>query len=325
MDKFKNTKKLNLFYPLLLWLGSFLAVYLAITIRFFHFDFSLMINQLLLPHFKKITIPECDFSTIWKMILADYDIALLSLMGIILLIRKKKWQLFFPVWWLGTALIILMIWRPIWDEYYPLISIPICWLAAISFSQKTNKFKKIDIFLRWITALIIILTVLMMPNKYNRMRKSISDGLNSKEECKVLKLLLKYKPNTRWMFTDRPIFAFSTNILIPPELVVISGKRDFKNGITQDYCIDKLREYKPELILLNNIIYFGPKVLSYIEGNYTNIYQGKIPDIERYYDIKKYYTNIYQGKIPKYIWVGIDNIENFSEVKLYLRKDIVER
>ncbi|MBL7197408.1 MAG: glycosyltransferase family 39 protein [Candidatus Omnitrophica bacterium] len=123
--------KKRVLFSLLLWLGSFLAVYLAITIRFFHFNFSLMINQLLLPHLRQITIAGPNFSTLWEMILADYDIALLALMGIILLIRQKKWQLFFPVWWLTIALIILMLWRPIWEHYYPLISIPMCWLAAI--------------------------------------------------------------------------------------------------------------------------------------------------------------------------------------------------
>ncbi|MCD6093578.1 MAG: glycosyltransferase family 39 protein [Candidatus Omnitrophica bacterium] len=122
-------------FPLLLWFGSFLVAYFAIAIRFFHFDFSLMFNQLLLPHLRQITITGPNFSVLWEMILADYDIALLALMGIVLLIRQKKWQLFFPVWWLAIILITLMIWKPIWEHYYPLISIPMCWLAAIGVSE----------------------------------------------------------------------------------------------------------------------------------------------------------------------------------------------
>ena len=128
------TKK-RLLFSLLLWFGGLLLTYFAIAIRFFHFDFSLMFNQLLLPHLRQITVAGPNFSVLWRMILADYDIALLALIGIILLIRKKKWQLLFPVWWLAIALITLMIWKPIWEHYYPLISIPMCWLAAIGVSE----------------------------------------------------------------------------------------------------------------------------------------------------------------------------------------------
>jgi len=94
-----------------------------------------MFNQLLLFHLRQITVAGPNFSVLWRMILADYDIALLALIGIILLIRKKKWQLLFPVWWLAIILITLMIWKPIWEHYYPLISIPMCWLAAIGVSE----------------------------------------------------------------------------------------------------------------------------------------------------------------------------------------------
>ena len=121
--------------PLLLWLGSLLAVYLAIVIIFFHLDFRMFIQQLFQPHLKQIIVPGDDFSTIWRMILTDYDIALLALVGIISLIRKKKWQLFFPVLWLVIVFIILLKWRPIWYHYYLLVSIPICWLAAIGVSE----------------------------------------------------------------------------------------------------------------------------------------------------------------------------------------------
>ena len=90
------------------------------------------------------------------------------------------------------------------------------------------------------------------------------------------------------MFTDRPIFAFYANMLVPPELDIITEKRDFTENITQDYCINKLQEYRPELILLNDLKYYGPKVLSYIKGNYINIYQGEILEMDDLTEIKLY-------------------------------------
>jgi len=265
--------KLNLHLPpLLLWLSGFLLVYLSILLIFFHFDFSLLLRQLIQPHFTRSNLPEDNFSVIWQMILSDYDIALLALMGIILLVRQKKWQLFFPVLWLATALAVLAIYRPIWDHYYLLVSIPICWLAAISFSQFFGARGNRDRFLRWLTAAIIILTILKIPSKYNRMSKSIAVG-TAPDEHKVVELLLKYKKKIHWIFTDRPIFAFYADILVPPELVLTIEKRSFTDNLTQDYFIGKLGKYKPEMIILNELKYFGPSAISYIQDHYTLLYK----------------------------------------------------
>ncbi len=278
----KSEKKPGPFFlPLILWLFSFLIVYLSIIAIFFHSDFSLIAQQLIYPHFRNLNLPESGFSVIGRLILTDYDIALLGLMGIILLIRQKKWQQFFPVLWLGAALTSLAVYRPIWDHYYLLISIPICWLAAIAFSQffidirnkpRTAKPNRRDSFFRLLTAIIITITIIRLPAKFNSMYRSITLGTNPHEK-QAVDLLLKYKPRTHWIFTDRPIFAFYAGMLVPPEFAVISDKRNFTNKADQDYCIDKLEKYKPEIILLNELKYFSPRIISYIQKNYFKIYQ----------------------------------------------------
>jgi len=298
----------------------------------------MFIQQLFQPHLKQIIVPGNDFSTIWRMILTDYDIALLALMGIILLIKQKKWQFFFPALWLVTALGILLKWQPIWDHYYLLISIPICWLAAISFSQffadirrnkkiqKTNKSKKADIFLRWITAVLIIVTIARLPLKCYRTAQNIGIGGRGRAtpgEYAVVNLLWEHKKHAHWIFTDRPIFAFCADILIIPELLIISEKRNFATPEAQNYCINKLQKYKPELILLNDLKYFGPKVLSYIEENYTNIYQDKIPPSGWHSEICINYNRLFAS-----VRKAIRNKQfshpatDFTNIKLYLRKDI---
>jgi hypothetical protein len=273
--------------PLLLWFSALLIIFLIITIIFFRIDFSMFFEQLIKPHLKKLNLPGSGFSTIQRMILADYDIALLALIGVILIIRQKRWRFLFPALWLGLALAILLKNRPIWYHYYLLLSIPISWLAAISFSnfffidmQKGkriamgNEYRGLDIFLSCITAAIIILTILKMPGKYTRMKNSVWAEAGSKE-YKIVDLLSKYKKHTRWIFTDRPIFAFSANILTPPELTLVSEKRDFKDTQAQNYFIDKLERYKPGLMLLNprnDCEYYGPQAISYIQKNYFKIY-----------------------------------------------------
>lgn len=93
------------------------------------------------------------------------------------------------------------------------------------------------------------------------------------EEHQVVELLLKYKKDIHWIFIDRPIFAFYANILIPPELVLTTEKRSFTDNLAQNYLIDKLRKYKPEMIILNELKYFSPSAISYIKDNYTLLYK----------------------------------------------------
>jgi hypothetical protein len=333
--------------PLLLWFSSFLVVYLSIFMIFFHFDFAAIIQHLIQPHLKKIEVPGCNFFLILKTMSTDCDIALLALMGIILLIRQRKWQFFFPVLWLVVAFAILLKHRPIWAHYYLLVSIPISWLAAISFNeffvsmrnkgtQRINKPTRIDIFLRLLTVVIIILTILRLPGKYNRMKRDVCCG-TTPEEHQIVELLLRYKKFTRWIFTDRPIFAFYANILTPPELNVVSDKRNFRDSISQDYCINNLEKYKPELILLEerkDYTFYGPQVISYIERNYIKVDHYK----PQPYSSPSYLLPSYRGKVPFFGWIRyilwrhkinvIHSVNNYYSydinLRLYILKDVRE-
>lgn len=258
--------------PILLWFGSLLAVSLIFIAVFFQFNLSLIMQQLIQPHAKKLALPGCDFFIIWQMILSDYDIALLALLGVILLIHQKKWQYLLPVLWLGLAITALVLYKPIWEHYYTLVSIPICWLAAISLSQLFAGIQKKKNFFFWLTVAIIILVIVKIPGKYNRMLESIQVE-TAPEEKRIVNLLLKYKKDIHWIFTDRPIFAFYADILVPPELVLTSDRRNFTDSITQDYFINKIDKYKPEIIILNELAYFSPSAISYIKDNYTLLHK----------------------------------------------------
>ncbi|MBF8257513.1 MAG: hypothetical protein HW375_2420, partial [Anaerolineales bacterium] len=54
---------------------------------------------------------------------------------------------------------------------------------------------------------------------------------------------------TRWLFTDRPIFAFLTGLPVPPYLSVISQKRLLTGDLTEEEIAAALEEYSPEMIL----------------------------------------------------------------------------
>ncbi len=262
---------------LFVWLMSFLVTFLGISIMFFKFDLSLFTHQLFLPHFTKINLPRNDFSIIWKMILQDYDIAIFALIGIILLIKHKKYSFFLPALWLISAFIILAKYRPIWHHYYLLISIPLSWLAGIGFSELSlqKRLVKRKSIGRVIASGLIILTILRIPIKYNRISNDIR-GETTVEEHAIVKLISNYKGANRWIITDRPIFAFYAGMLVPPELTTVCFKRILTKNLTSDYLGSIMEKYKPGQILLARSNDFILEIPPHIQKNYSKIYENEI-------------------------------------------------
>ncbi|MEE9591940.1 MAG: glycosyltransferase family 39 protein, partial [Thermodesulfobacteriota bacterium] len=139
---FKSGKQLrHLFFPAMLWLGTFLAVYLCIALLFFPENF----HQLLQFHLETKEIYPAEKEWIRKFLVQDYDIVLLAFSGTVLLIRQRKWHSIFPLTWFLLAVTLLLNHKPVWSHHYLLLSIPLSWLAAICFSE----FFRIDIRHGW--------------------------------------------------------------------------------------------------------------------------------------------------------------------------------
>jgi len=264
--------------PLIIWCSSLFLTYTAVTTVFFHFNYKLFIQQLIIPHLKLIYVPGSDFSIIIRMLFTDYDTTLLALMGILWLIYKKTWKLSLPILWLTLAVLILTVWHPVWYHYYLLVSLPLSWLAAISIGElwyqlrtrtNPNTAQPTRTIYSIVTGLLLITSISHLPYKCDRVWRSLK-GVPLSSELYIVKNILKYKPYTRWMVTDMPIFAFYAGIPVIPELVLIGHKRSFTDNKGQKYFLRKLKEYKPELILLSNyFLYNHRKVLHYIDRNYS--------------------------------------------------------
>ena len=316
-----NTRKTNpnnLLLHILLWIGITLIAYLTIAIIFFHSNLTLYIQSLVKPHLKKLILPESGFSNIWKMIKIDYDIAFLALIGVILIIKQKGRHFFLPLLWLISVFIIYVYHRPIWPHYYLLFSIPLSWLAAICFRNlSTGGTVKKGVF-HWLMLILITITILRLPFKFTTNIRSVKNQATIQEYKTLNNLLLKYKPFTRWIATDRPIFAFYANLLVPPELTLTGHKRKFINDAEQIYFIDILEKYKPEQILLQRSNFYGPKIISYIE-NYINIYQGKLSrKMQNYYEMRNYLPfNLHIGWRRKPLGEYLPHSMRFSSNKRF--------
>ena len=327
-----------------LWLISFSLVYLFITLIFFRLDPQLFIKNLFQPHFLKSAFAEFRYSFLSTLILLfkDSEIVIFALTSTFLIKKQKKRQLLFPLLWLASACIILFNHRPVWKHHYLLISIPLCWLAAEGLNKiiiltKINKKKflkmkvldKLNYLLHLLIVIVlIVLVVINLSAKYRTLHENLAQKISSGEE-EVIRMILKHKNSTRWMFTDRPIFAFSTNILVPPELAVFSSKRRITKNLTPDDLISVLNKYKPEQIVLGRFQNYHPNLLSYIKKYYIEVHDFEIR--------KPLIISEYILWRPKRIWFGkymlkykTPFIEQESypspikKIKILLRKDIAK-
>lgn len=128
-DMQKN--RILLFKHISLWLIILGSVYSLFGVLYQQFDNQ---EQLIFTHLKQPQNLEVEnfhnLKYLSYMIHQDYDYIFLAFIGIWAIISQKKKNGLLPFSWLVTAILILLNHQPLWYHYYPLIAIPICWLAA---------------------------------------------------------------------------------------------------------------------------------------------------------------------------------------------------
>ena len=254
------------FVPLLLWLISGLFIYLFLTAAFFYPDSSLFSEQLLNPHLAKQNLAYPDFTLIFKMLAQDYDIFLLAVIAVATNLRpKNRPAIILPAAWMGIAALALIVHRPFWYHHYPLVFLPACWLAAIASGQllMKTKIKKTKTVLYYVISGLIILAAVRIPLKFIDVCLSLKQRPAGQEKI-ILDLISKFKKDSRWIFTDLPIFAFNSNMLVPAEAAVLTDKRI----PTAELTAAVLKKYNPGLILLGRFNSYDPRMISVIQKDY---------------------------------------------------------
>ncbi len=85
-------------------------------------------------------------------------------------------------------------------------------------------------------------------------------------EDKLLKKINQYAPQTDWMLTDMPMFAFRAGVKVPPNLVVISWKRLAAGDLTKQEILNALQTLRPEQVLFGRFQF--TTLNKYIAENY---------------------------------------------------------
>jgi hypothetical protein len=265
-DHLKVPGRKNSLMPAIIWLGISLAIYFFVLGVFLYPDLSLFYQQLFQPHLAGQNIPNANFTVIIKSLARDLDIVLLAITAICFNLFSKNYRIIIlPAVWLGIAIPSLVIYKPVWYHHYLLVSIPVCWLAGIVFVQFIQKIKtekrKTPFF--YLAAALVILAAVRAPLKFQDALTFMKQAPMG-EEGKILDLISRFKKNSTWIFTDLPIFAFNSRILVPPETAVLTLKR-LPTAKSVELA---LKKYKPELVLLGRFTDYDREIISGVENDY---------------------------------------------------------
>jgi hypothetical protein len=87
--------------------------------------------------------------------------------------------------------------------------------------------------------------------------------LSQDVDFEIVAIIGDYAGRTKYLFTDRPMYAFRSGVAMPPELAVITQKRYSTGDPSQEEIYAALMDTKPEQIIIYRFAY--PAVRDYME------------------------------------------------------------
>lgn len=279
---------LHAFYPVFCWLAALFSVFILIGISYNSLRFEQLFQANLGQNVKNAFLHQNSVQDIFLMLLQDCDYVLLAIPGIILLQKNNLGLSKLPLIWLITVILLLFNYQPIWYHHYLLISIPLTWLATYGatlafdfFNQKgwnysfqPQKHKKLT--LNKVAVIFLSLSIIIIPIKIIVIQRQNHLFLQqSQGNREVTTSLLKYKQNTKWLFTDLPIYAFYADLNVPPEIAVFARKRLASGYLTEELITSVMQTYHPEQVILGRFPEIHNYLGYYLKENYSKIYDKK--------------------------------------------------
>lgn len=260
----------------LLWLASCGVTFLAVGIL----SHSFALEQLVGAHFDREAQGALQREPSWLILLMflaqDLDYSLLAGVGIWVLFKHKPQWPALPLIWLGSVLIGLANYQPLWDHYYPLIAVPVVWLASYGLTLSFSLFRRKQWYrqlrpltLPSATAGLVIFAIALLPIKLTVLEVINHQFVqHSRENAVVIEQVRAFQSKTHWLFTDLPIAAFYANLKVPPEIAVFSTKRMKSGDLNTAKLLKILQTYQPEQVLLGRYPPLKVALEPYLKAHY---------------------------------------------------------
>jgi len=244
--------------PLLFFGGSLFATFVVIAFAMGAEGYWIQLKLSWSAHFAATKSFEYgspnDHPFEWTTYLKNWDTTIPAVIGIVFcfLNRRKNPWLVLPLAWFFLELVVLGIHTPWWSYYYIHNAVPLCFCAAIGIAA----------VVRWLrqrrniatAGLAGVCGLLMAGWMSSRVYLQISKIRSSPQiySSLVLKEIERYKPFTKFIYTDEPAYSFHAGIPMPPALAVITLKRLWSGDMTNARLVEELRLSKPGVLLLKN-------------------------------------------------------------------------
>ena len=215
-------------------------------------------------------------------ILDARSILVLAFLGLFYSLIRKNWLSFYLASWMCIAFILLARHVPVWSHQQLLITIPAAALAGVAvveaflslrryFLRSHPKNAPMLIFFALATMATLAFTAYArVPTTLSVFETDPTFGTPppkpTASEVKFLAYIRQYAPQTHWFVTDVPIYAFDTNLPIPPNLVVSSSKRVETGDLSEEDIIAAIQEYRPEQVMFGRNKF--PQVRKYLQQDY---------------------------------------------------------
>jgi hypothetical protein len=207
-------------------------------------------------------------------------ILFLAILGVVFALRARRWSALYLVAWIGAAYLLLSVHVPVWYHHQLLITIPAAMLAAVAVGETLHLLPGLRVVGAWrsLNGLLCAATlagvglvlVARAPQAFGEfdLRFPFQDHAirETSNEGQILKKMAALAPQTHWLVTDRPIYAFRAGLPVPPELAVFSAKRVSVGDLSDELLLEIMRKYRPEQVLLER--FQLPALDAYLAENY---------------------------------------------------------
>jgi 4-amino-4-deoxy-L-arabinose transferase-like glycosyltransferase len=196
----------------------------------------------------------------------------LTIVGIVYSIQSRRWLALYLAAWFAASLLLLSVHRPVWEHQTLLLTIPAAMLAGPALFEVVRRLSRAVwpegrlernsmLFLAALVGSVALLFT-FRPNESLKMIGVSPKTFGTEPEmppnpARVYRRMERYAPQSSWVVTDMPMYAFRTGVPVPPELAVFSAKRVETGDLTEADILAAVREYRPEQIMFGRFRFPG--------------------------------------------------------------------
>jgi 4-amino-4-deoxy-L-arabinose transferase-like glycosyltransferase len=242
--------------------------------------------QLVLPHLQASQLdvfqsPDSTLTINYHLRQA-WPVLLLSLMGTLILIFRRRWLGFYPLAWAALAYFVLAQYAPVWSHQQLLVTVPAALVAAGGLGEALAAWPDFVRQIRvrrirswWVAPVLlaaVLVLVVQIPQAAGQWQRLAATAQKpTSTETTILRKLDKFAPQTKWLFTDQPMYAFREGLLVPPELAVLSSKRVETGHLSREEVQAAIQRYRPEQVLIGRFDF--PGLGQALQAGYRLIYE----------------------------------------------------